>query len=174
MSNTSEALPPSCQHVPVAAAPLPQPGLRPLPDNMLGTFQLETSEGFTNYMYEVGVDWFTRKIAYSLYPTATNELVDGQIKRTKRTKRTKLHQELHLQVREERVQSGGALHRDGVDTSSGCLSTRLLTAVQAMARARARAWRRASSARGASTTARRQMAPCQYKTLATIRVQLVW
>ena len=34
----------------------------PLPDNMLGTFQLETSEGFTNYMYEVGVDWFTRKV----------------------------------------------------------------------------------------------------------------
>ena len=35
---------------------------------------------FTNYMYEVGVDGFTRKIACSLYPTATNELVDGQIK----------------------------------------------------------------------------------------------
>ena len=101
---------------------------------------------FPNYMYEVGVDGFTRKIACSLYPTATNELVDG------RTKRTKLHQELHLQVRGERVQSGGALHRDGVDTSSSCLSTRLLTAVQAMARARARAWRRASSPRGASTT----------------------
>ena len=40
---------------------------------------------FTNYMYEVGVDGFTRKIACSLYPTATNELVD---------QRTKLHQEL--------------------------------------------------------------------------------
>ena len=72
---------------------------------------------FTNYMYEVGMDGFTRKIACSLYPTATNELVDG------RTKRTGLHQELHLQVRGERVQSGGALHRDGVDTSSSCLST---------------------------------------------------
>ena len=35
---------------------------------------------FPNYMYEVGVDGFTRKIACSLYPTATNELVDGQIK----------------------------------------------------------------------------------------------
>ena len=38
---------------------------------------------FTNYMYEVGMDGFTRKIACSLYRTATNELVD---KRTKRTK----------------------------------------------------------------------------------------
>ena len=54
----------------------------PFPDNMLGTFQLETSEGVTNYLYEVGVDWFTRKIACSLYPTATNELVDGQIEVT--------------------------------------------------------------------------------------------
>ena len=35
---------------------------------------------FPNYMYEVGVDGFTRKIACSLYPMATNELVDGQIK----------------------------------------------------------------------------------------------
>ena len=42
---------------------------------------------FTNYMYEVGMDGFTRKIACSLYPTATNELVDKRTKRTRRAPR---------------------------------------------------------------------------------------
>ena len=77
----------------------------PLPDYMLGTFQLK---GFTNYMYKVGVDWFTRKIAYSLYPTATNELVDGQIRATTTATR-----------------EGNTLIKNQVcvDTSSSCLST---------------------------------------------------
>merc|ERR1712080_778243 len=44
-----------------------------LKPNMLGKFQLETSEGFTAYMTELGVNVFTRLIACSLYPTATNE-----------------------------------------------------------------------------------------------------
>ena len=70
---------------------------------MLGDFQLETSEGFDNYMYEIGVNWFTRKveiqtkpnketfspvtgfcfvqIACTLYPTARNSITpDGKIK----------------------------------------------------------------------------------------------
>merc|ERR1712007_216523 len=45
----------------------------PLPEYMIGEYVLETSEGFNDYMYAVGVDWFTRKIACSLYPTAKNE-----------------------------------------------------------------------------------------------------
>ena len=43
------------------------PGSRHSTGLMLGTFQLK---GFTNYIYKVGVDWFTRKIACSLYPTS--------------------------------------------------------------------------------------------------------
>merc|ERR1711902_481410 len=51
-----------------------------LPNYMLGDFQLETSEGFEDFMYEIGVNWFTRKIACTLYPTATNRITpDGQI-----------------------------------------------------------------------------------------------
>ena len=37
----------------------------PLPDNMLGTFQLETSEGFTNYMYEAW-EWWNNEFGYFL------------------------------------------------------------------------------------------------------------
>merc|ERR1711870_63778 len=44
----------------------------PLPEYMIGEFELDTSEGFDDYMSAVGVDWFTRKIACSLYPTAKN------------------------------------------------------------------------------------------------------
>ena len=40
----------------------------PLPNYMLGTFQ---PKDFTNYMYKVGVDWFTRKIAAASTPRAT-------------------------------------------------------------------------------------------------------
>ena len=36
-----------------------------LSNEMLGDFILDTSEGFNNYMYEVGVDWFTRKVQFS-------------------------------------------------------------------------------------------------------------
>merc|ERR1711933_184873 len=53
----------------------------PLPNYMLGDFQLETSEGFSDYMYEIGVNWFTRTIACTLYPTARNSITsDGKIK----------------------------------------------------------------------------------------------
>ena len=34
----------------------------PLPNYMIGEYVLETSEGFDNYMYEIGVSWFTRKV----------------------------------------------------------------------------------------------------------------
>merc|ERR1712203_1257356 len=52
----------------------------PLPNYMLGDFQLETSEGFSNYMYEIGVNWFTRTIACTLYPTARNSITrEGKI-----------------------------------------------------------------------------------------------
>jgi len=43
-----------------------------LPNYMLGEYVLETSDGFDNYMWQLGVNWFTRKIACALYPTATN------------------------------------------------------------------------------------------------------
>lgn len=39
-----------------------------LPEFMVGDFKLETSEGFTDFMYELGVDWFKRSIACTLYP----------------------------------------------------------------------------------------------------------
>ena len=32
-----------------------------LPDFMLGEFKMETSEGFEDFLYEIGVNWFTRK-----------------------------------------------------------------------------------------------------------------
>ena len=32
-----------------------------LPEHMLGQYQLETSEGFTAFMSEIGVNWFTRQ-----------------------------------------------------------------------------------------------------------------
>merc|ERR1711936_967828 len=55
-------------------------GQSPLPQYMLGKFQLETSKGFSDYMYETGVNWFTRSIACTLYPTATNTITaDGKI-----------------------------------------------------------------------------------------------
>ena len=34
----------------------------PLPPYMLGKFQLETSRGFEDFMYELSVNWFTRKV----------------------------------------------------------------------------------------------------------------
>jgi len=42
-----------------------------------GKYQLETSEGFTAFMSEIGVNWFTRQIACALYPTATNKNLGG-------------------------------------------------------------------------------------------------
>ena len=35
-----------------------------LPAFMLGEFQLDTSEGFSDFMYQVGVNWFTRTVKY--------------------------------------------------------------------------------------------------------------
>ena len=37
----------------------------PLPEYMLGKFQLETSEGFSDFMYKMGVGWFQRSVSYS-------------------------------------------------------------------------------------------------------------
>ena len=33
-----------------------------LQTNMLGQYQLQTSEGFNDFMYEIGVNWFTRRV----------------------------------------------------------------------------------------------------------------
>ena len=33
-----------------------------LPEFMIGDFQMETSEGFNDFMYEMGVNWFNRKV----------------------------------------------------------------------------------------------------------------
>ena len=42
-----------------------------LPANMLGKYQLETSEGFSDFMSEIGVNWFTRQVTFYLvsYPS---------------------------------------------------------------------------------------------------------
>merc|ERR1712204_28107 len=48
-----------------------------LQTNMLGQYQLQTSEGFNDFMYEIGVNWFTRQIACALYPKATNKNLAG-------------------------------------------------------------------------------------------------
>merc|ERR1712243_98921 len=58
---------------------LPSLSLAELKPNMIGKFQLETSEGFTAYMTELGVNVFTRLIACSLYPIATNSQRDNVI-----------------------------------------------------------------------------------------------
>jgi hypothetical protein len=39
-----------------------------LPDFMKGEFQLEGSEGYTNFLYELGIDFFTRYFMNSLTP----------------------------------------------------------------------------------------------------------
>jgi hypothetical protein len=33
-----------------------------LPDYMLGEFKMQTSEGFTDFMYALGVNWLTRSV----------------------------------------------------------------------------------------------------------------
>ena len=33
-----------------------------LPEYMIGDYVLETSNGFDDYMWELGVNWFTRKV----------------------------------------------------------------------------------------------------------------
>lgn len=55
-------------------------GSQTLPEYMLGKYQLETSEGFDNFMYELGVRWIKRKIACTLYPKQViAQTVDGEI-----------------------------------------------------------------------------------------------
>ena len=39
----------------------------PLPEYMVGKFQLETSEGFSDFMYKMGVGWFKRSVSDALY-----------------------------------------------------------------------------------------------------------
>ena len=39
-----------------------------LPAFMIGDFQMETSEGFNDFMYELSVNILTRNIANNLYP----------------------------------------------------------------------------------------------------------
>ena len=50
-----------------------------IPDIMVGDFQMETSEGFDEFMYEMGVNIFTRKIGNSLYPLQQIRQKDGEI-----------------------------------------------------------------------------------------------
>merc|ERR1712038_1445912 len=53
---------------------------RTLPDHFVGTFQLEKYSGFHKFMSEIGVSWFYRQIAYSLYPVETiSQAEDGEI-----------------------------------------------------------------------------------------------
>jgi len=50
-----------------------------LPDIMIGSFQMESSEGFDEFMYEMGVNIFTRKIANNLYPLQEIKVEDGEV-----------------------------------------------------------------------------------------------
>merc|ERR1712217_202352 len=50
-----------------------------VPEKMLGSFQMETSEGFDEFMYELGVNMFTRKIANNLYPLQEIRMEDDQM-----------------------------------------------------------------------------------------------
>jgi len=51
----------------------------PLPNNMLGDFQLETSEKFNEFMIVLGVNWVTRNIANALYPVQKIRQEGGEI-----------------------------------------------------------------------------------------------
>lgn len=50
-----------------------------LPDIMVGSFQMESSEGFDEFMYEMGVNIFTRKIANNLYPLQEIKVEEGEV-----------------------------------------------------------------------------------------------
>lgn len=50
-----------------------------VPQVMLGSFQMEESEGFDEFMYEMGVNIFTRKIANNLYPLQEIRLEGEQL-----------------------------------------------------------------------------------------------
>merc|ERR1712002_63146 len=51
----------------------------PLPSFMLGSFQLETTENFDEFMKELGVNWLTRNIGNNLYPVQKIWQRDGDI-----------------------------------------------------------------------------------------------
>lgn len=52
-----------------------------IPDNMIGDFQMESSVGFNDFMWELGVNFVTRNIANNLYPLQKirQQDQDGQI-----------------------------------------------------------------------------------------------
>merc|ERR1711890_136475 len=50
-----------------------------LPDIMIGHFQMESSVGFNDLMYELGVNFVTRNLANNLYPLQKISQQDGQI-----------------------------------------------------------------------------------------------
>ena len=50
-----------------------------IPDIMVGDFQMESSQGFDEFMYELGVNILTRKIGNSLYPLQQIRKQDGEI-----------------------------------------------------------------------------------------------
>merc|ERR1712117_704733 len=56
-----------------------QDNMDTIPDIMVGDFQMETSEGFDEFMYEMGVNIFTRKIGNSLYPLQQIRQKDGEV-----------------------------------------------------------------------------------------------
>merc|ERR1712080_737054 len=80
-------------------------GLSTAEAQYVGKVQLDTSEGFNDYMYELDVDWFTRTIACALYPMATNSQRDGviNIKTDSTFKSTDVQFRLNTPFREDRA-----------------------------------------------------------------------
>merc|ERR1712066_280045 len=54
-------------------------GRMAVPEMMLGSFQMETSGGFDEFVYELGVNMFTRKIANNLYPLQEIRMEEGEM-----------------------------------------------------------------------------------------------
>jgi len=79
-----------------------------LPSYMIGSFQLTTSEGFTDFMSEMGVGWFQRSIACSLYPTKEiSQESDGEVKMKMLTTYKNTYKSFYLdQTKEETTQDG--------------------------------------------------------------------
>ena len=50
-----------------------------IPEIMIGDFQMESSVGFNDFMWELGVNFVTRNIANNLYPLQKIRLQDGEI-----------------------------------------------------------------------------------------------
>ena len=77
--------------------------------NVLGKYQLETSEGFSDFMSEIGVNWFTRQVASNLFsshchsaPDCLCALSDGDEQELGREQSGDWHL-VHLQVDLHRV-----------------------------------------------------------------------